>query len=309
MMMCTIAADAAIRQRPHDRVAELGRLLPQHGELGRDAVEVRLQLRADAARLGLLPRERGRGVEHLDPPEVVIAGAPHQLVRDVEAVEAAGQDRPAERGPEVEEVVGLGAPLPRGCGCGRRSVRAGTAAVRTRGSAGWTVRRRRLIGRMACSFAGVYAGRCCRALVHREEHVAHDRRVRAPARRPLHLRSLDRRQPRPRHLRQRDPRATRSGRLRAPPRRDRRVRRELPRRRSRAARFVGRRARADPQAVPARARQHRASRCRWPRPISSRTRCSRKARSRRTIPRCADGRSRRRSTRSTWASSSARRST
>ena len=41
------------------------------------------------------------------------------------------------------------------------------------------------------------------------------------------------------------------GRCGAPPRRARRVRRELPRRRSRAARLVGGRARADPEAVPA----------------------------------------------------------
>ena len=73
----------------------------------------RPQLVGEPACLRLLPRERGRGVEHLDAAQVVVARAPHELVDDVDAVDAAREDRPAERGPEVEDVVGLVAAVPR----------------------------------------------------------------------------------------------------------------------------------------------------------------------------------------------------
>ena len=104
-------------------------------------------------------------------------------------------------------------------------------------------------------------------------------------------------------------RAARSGRLRAPPRRHRRVRRELPRRRSRAARLEPGRARGDPEAVPARARhdRHQGADGHDQPLLESGVQGGRVHRQR--SRRCGGGRSRRRSTRSTWASSSAPRST
>ena len=55
----------------------------------------------------------GRRVEQLQTPAIVIAGAAHELVEDVQAVDAAGEQAPAERGPEPEDVVALVALLPR----------------------------------------------------------------------------------------------------------------------------------------------------------------------------------------------------
>ena len=243
-------------------------------------------------RLGLLPREGRRGVEHLDAARVVIARAAHELVRHVEPVEAAREDRPAQRGPELEDVVGLAASLPRdahtvGGRRGRHAVRGRAVDDRVRRwrrGGGRSLRFRHRGGRGQVGHCAETRHIGVAARSEPDEHGDMSRHLRAAARRPLHVRPLDRRQPGPRPVRERDAPAARSGRLRAPPRRDRRVRRELPRRRPRAARLVGRRARADPQAVPARARQHRASRCRWPRRTCSRTRCSRKARSPPTIP-------------------------
>ena len=60
--------------------------------------------------------------------------------------------------------------------------------------------------------------------------------VHPTSRAPLHLRPLDRRQPRPRPVRPRGPPAARPGRVGAPPRRARRLRRQLPRRRPGAVR-------------------------------------------------------------------------
>ena len=63
---------------------------------------------------------------------VVIAVTPHELVDDVEAVEAAREHGPAERGPEVEDVVGIVAALP----CHAHAIARASAA---RAPAAWTV--------------------------------------------------------------------------------------------------------------------------------------------------------------------------
>ena len=184
---------------------------------------------ASPRRLRLLPRERGRGVEHLDAAQVVVARSAHELVHDVDRVDAARQDRPAERGPEVEDVVGLVAALPRVA----RSVggRRGATGATRRGTA---VRRRRRgtgCGGAAETALGVVGGRFGRRRSRREvrrsrrilprrrragvvEHGSMSDIVRAAAERPLHVRSLDGRQPRPRPVRARDAAAARPGRRR-----------------------------------------------------------------------------------------------
>ena len=97
---------------------------------------MRTQLLAELLGLRLLPREVRRRVEELPTALVVVARAAHELVEDVVAVDAAAQERPTERGHEVEDVVRLVASLPRDAKalCGRRrSLRRRRSPRRSRG--------------------------------------------------------------------------------------------------------------------------------------------------------------------------------
>ena len=84
-MMCTIPGGDERDHGPHDAgrgtAVACWRSTASSAEM---SLEVRLELGGEPLRLGLLPRERRRGVEQLDAPTVVIARAAHELIEDVE---------------------------------------------------------------------------------------------------------------------------------------------------------------------------------------------------------------------------------
>src|SRR5205814_10446244 len=71
------------------------------------ALEVRPQFVGPPFRGGSLPCQRRCRVEHVEPAHVVVARAFDQVVYDVKAVDPAREQRPSERRPEREQVVGF----------------------------------------------------------------------------------------------------------------------------------------------------------------------------------------------------------
>src|SRR5262245_42568204 len=78
-----------VEQHPDHWVAELGGLHAEHRQVALQPSERGLELRLQTLLARTFPRVRAGGVEHLKPANVVVATSAHELVRDVEAVEAA----------------------------------------------------------------------------------------------------------------------------------------------------------------------------------------------------------------------------
>ena len=92
-------------ERPDHGVAELASQPAQLLDVAPCRLEARCQLLAPTRGNRPLPCQGERRVEDVDAALVVLDGSPEQAVEDVEAVDPARQDRPAERRPEVEQVV------------------------------------------------------------------------------------------------------------------------------------------------------------------------------------------------------------
>ena len=76
--------------------------------MGLGPLERRRELLLQAPTSGFVPRERQGASNSSTRRGIVVAHPADQLVEDVEAVDPEGQDRPAQGGPEAEDVVGLG---------------------------------------------------------------------------------------------------------------------------------------------------------------------------------------------------------